>query len=1014
MRPGRRSAGKALGIVLVCLLVAVPLVVAVGPAMGAEGIVVGRPILDVYAPDNRVVGGEQVSLDVFVSNAGEITRGGPAQYEERVTTARNVRIDFLEDEFPDELAENVEVLTGTVPAGVVPQGTAGPFEIRLEVDEGIEPGTYDVPVELAYDYTWAVRYSDLREPEFRDASREDRETLTLVVRDRPRFEVSSDGPVVTAGDTAVRTFTVTNVGSDPATNASLALAADESPLSLGGGSGQPGGGAGGAGGATARASLGDLAPGESGTATVRVGAPADLPPGGYPLTATVEYRSTAGIVEQSRPVSVSVPVGAEQTFAVTDVTDTLQVGETGTVSGTVTNTGDKTVSNAVVVFPVNATGLQPRAREYAVGTLEPGESATFEFAVDTPNGTTAGPRVLPFTVRYRNPGDDVRVSSPVDAPVTVAGEQTFDVRSVESDLQVGASGTLTGTVVNTGDRQVSGAVVVFGGSDGIQPRETRYPVGTLEPGETPEFQFPAEVAPTVEAGPQFVTFRVRYRGGDDRIRQSGAIDATVQIGPEQTFAVRNVTSTLQAGETGTVSGTVVNTGTQAVTEAAVVFATNGTSIQPRNREVAVGTLEPGQSAPFSFTADVPRTAGSGPRPLLFQVRYRDADDELRTSDPVPAGVEVAREQTFAIEDATSTLRAGERGRVVATLRNTGTATTEDVRLVYTGEGPLQPLANEAAAGTLGPDDTAQVSFTFDVPRDADPGRRSLPFVVQYLGRDGETRTTPPLSVATTIAEEQTFALENATSTLQVDDTGTVTAELVNTGDVAAEGIVVVVQETGPMLVPRETEYAVDSLAPGERAPVEFRFDATADAEPGPRLLTFRVRYRGQRNQVQTTDDIDATVGIEPQRDEFVVTAVNATVPAGEAEIVTLRVHNLENETLRDVRARLFVDDPLTSDNSEAFVSTLGPNETATLRFEVSAGAGAVAKEYPLLVDFTYEDESGESVLSDTYFVPLDVVTPASREFPVPIPVVLVIVALVVIGVLLYWQRERVTTALGRE
>ena len=1002
MSPGRRPVGRGVKIAFVCLVVGAPLVVSVGPAIAAEGVVVGRPQLELFAPDNRVVGGEEVGLEVFVSNAGQITRPGPAQFEERVTTARNVRFEVLTEELPDELTGTVDVLTGTVPVGTVPQGTAGPFQLGLEIDDGVEPGTYEIPIQVSYDYTRFIEYSDFREPVYTETSREETRRLTIVVRDQPRFEVTSSGPVVTAGDSSLRSVTVTNVGSAPANNATLTLSTGESPLSF------PGRGDG----RSAQVALDRLEPGASSSVSVRIGAPATIPPGAYPLSASVDYQTAGGIASQSRPVSVSVPVGSEQSFAVTNVSDTLQVGQRGTVSGTVVNTGGQTISNAVVVFPPNATGLRPRTAEYAVGTLEPGENASFEFVVDTANGTGAGPRLLPFTVRYRNPDDEIRASSAVDAPVTLDTEQTFAVRAVESNFQVGAGGTLVGRVRNTGNRTVSDAVVVFESGGAIQPRETRYPVGTLEPGDESRFQFPADVSAAIDAGPQFVTFRVRYRGGNDQIRQSDPIDATVQVGPEQSFSIRNVTDTLQAGETGTIEGTVVNTGNQTVTDAVVVFATNGTTVEPRTREIAVGTLEPGESAPFSVTADVPRTADTGSRPLVFRVRYRDDDDEIRTSDPLDARVEVDREQSFTIDAVESTLRVGERGRVVATLRNTGNRTVEDVRLVYTGEG-LVPLSAESAAGTLEPDESAQVSYTFDIPRAADPGRRALPFVVQYRGRDDEVRTSAPLSIQTTVGPEQTFALENTSSTLRVDDTGTVRGSIVNTGDIAAESVVVTVQETGPTLIPRERAFAVGRLEPGERAPVEFRFDVTADAEPGPRLLTVQIRYRGQDRQVQVTEDIDAPIDIGPQRDEFVVTVADATIPAGSSEVVTLRVRNRENETLRDVRARLFVDDPLASDNSEAFITELGPNETATLRFAVSADAGAVRKQYPLLVDFTYEDESGESVLSDTYFVAADIVEPPAREFPVPIVPAAVGLVVLVLAALLYVKRGAIVGALGR-
>lgn len=999
MAVGRRRGLAVVAAALLCVLAVGLAASTAGPASVQEGTVVGRPVLELFAPDNRVLGGEVVDLEVFVSNSGLLTSGGPAQFEERVKTARNVRISVDTDRLPPPLAENVEVLTGQVPAGTVPEGVSGPFLLRLEVNESIPPGTYDLPLRLAYDYTTTVQYSDFDEPRFTDISRTDRATLSLVVRDRPRFELSTDGVVVTAGETAVQRLTVTNVGSEPAVDGVLVLSAANGSVAFGGDRRRP----------LELVTLGTLAAGESRSVPVRVGAPADLPPGAYPVSATVRYESPTGVRERSPALTVSVPVGAEQTFAVEDVTSTLRVGERGVVTGRLVNTGGRTVTNAAVLFPPNASGVRSRQPNYAVGSLDPGESRQFEFVVDVTNDSTAGPRVLDFRVRYRDPGDDLRTSDAVDAPVRVATEQTFALRDVEGDLRVAGTGTLRGTVVNTGDEPVTDAVVVVERSGaGLQPRETQFPVGDLAPDETATFRFPADVSGDADPGPQFVGFRVRYRGQGDEVRTSDPLDASVDVAAEQSFRVSVDESSLQVGDTGTVRGVVVNTGERPVENAALVVTDNRSDVRPREAEYALGTLRPGERARFEFTADVPRTAGAGPRLLGFRVRYRDDRDDVRLSDTLDARVPVAGERVFELRDVTTDLRVGERGQVRAALVNTGVGTATDATLLYTANGTLQPLSPAAAAGTLDPGDSTNVSFTFDVPRTADPGQRPLTFRVRYRGRDDELRTSAPLETGVRVAPEQTFALRNVTSTLRVDDTGSLRAELVNTGAVNASGVVLVVEETATTLVARETEYAVGSLAPGETAPVSFRADVTADAEPGPRLVTFRVRYRGQADRLQQSDPLDARVAVAPERDEFRVTPVNATVPVGGSTVVTLRVENRESEPLRDVRARLFVDDPLSTDDEEAFVPRLGPGETETLRFSVAAGGGATPKTYPLLVDFSYRDASGDSVLSDTYFVPVTVTERPPRRLPFGLSVgAIAVVGLFVLGasVLVYWFRE---------
>ena len=997
MAAAGRSMPTRCCVVLLCLLVLLaPLAASVQPAAAQEGTVVGRPELSVFAPDNRIVAGGEVTLDVYVTNEGQLTRGGPGRFEEEVKTARDVRVTVREEALDPQLARNVELLTSAIPAGNVPEGISGPFPLRFEVNESLQPGTYEIPLQLQYQYTSVVEFREAAEPIYRTFGRTQRAELTLVVRDQARFDLSTDSRAVAAGETAVKQFTVTNVGSQTAQSAQLRLSAANGTLFFGSGD-TPG--------PTTEVSLSPLDPGTSQTVSVRVGAPADVPPGGYPLSAVVTYQTPAGIDARSRPLTATVPVSAEQTFSVENVTDTLRVGQRGLVEGLLVNTGDRAVDNAVVVFPEDA-GLQPRQSEYAVGRLAPGDAAPFAFVVDATNQTVSGPRALELGVRYRNRDGDIRRADPGDAVVNVAGEQTFELRGVTSDLQVGGTGRLDGQIVNTGEMAVSDAVVVLDSvGGGLEPRERLFPVGELAPGEAAAFRFPAAVPDTTDPGPQAISIRVRYRGQGDEQATSDVLDGAVQVAAEPSFAIEGVESTLQVGDTGRISGRLVNTGAQPVEQTSLVVRDNGTDIRPRESEYAIGTLAPGESVPFEFSADVPAGVTAGPRLLQLQVRYRD--EETRTSDILDARVRVAPEQSFALRNVSGTLRVGERGRLSATLVNTGQTPVGDVSLQVAGNGSLRPVSAATAAGSLAPGASTRVTFTFDLPRSVDPGQRPLSFRVRYRGSDGAYRLTDPIEVQAAVAPEQSFALTNVTSTLRVDDTGDLTARLANTGEVNTTDIVLVVESTPDTLVPRETEFAVGTLLPNESAAVSFRFDATADAEPGPRRVRFSVRYRGQGDRIQQSDPLDARVTVAPSREEFRVTAVNSTLDTGSATIVSLQVENRVNQTLRNVRARLFVDDPLSSDDAEAFVSRLDPGETATLRFRLAADAGAVPKEYPLLVDFAYETERGEEKLSDTYFVAATVTETEASGLPVdPLVVGLVLAAILLVAGGVYWRRRR--------
>jgi hypothetical protein len=88
----------------------------------------------------------------------------------------------------------------------------------------------------------------------------------------------------------------------------------------------------------------------------------------------------------------------------------------------------------------------------------------------------------------------------------------------------------------------------------------------------------------------------------------------------------------------------------------------------------------------------------------------------------------------------------------------------------------------------------------------------------------------------------------------------------------------------------------------------------------------------------------------------------------------MTIENTANEPLTDISAKLFADSPISADDDEAFVSELGPGETTTITFSISAEGGALDKTYPLSLDFQYEEPDGDTPVSDTYRVPVEVTT----------------------------------------
>lgn len=147
---------------------------------------------------------------------------------------------------------------------------------------------------------------------------------------------------------------------------------------------------------------------------------------------------------------------------------------------------------------------------------------------------------------------------------------------------------------------------------------------------------------------------------------------------------------------------------------------------------------------------------------------------------------------------------------------------------------------------------------------------------------------------------------------------------------------------------------------------------TDSAEPGGQQFSFVVEYDNRNGDTRRSGTLDTQVDIGAQSDAFIVERANASLDVGGSDTVTLNVTNNRESTVSNVNAKAFVDDPLSIASDEAYISRLEPNETQQIAFEASAGGDANAGEYPLSVDFQY-DSGGESKLSNTYEVPIELV-----------------------------------------
>ncbi len=515
-------------------------------------------------------------------------------------------------------------------------------------------------------------------------------------------------------------------------------------------------------------------------------------------------------------------------------------------------------------------------------------------------------------------------------------------------------------------------------------------LGTVPDGATPQVPFQVRVDEDAEPGTYEVSVVVEYRhtseydaSDGDRETRTRTERMTVEVTVEESadFEIVDVESDVAPGESGDVTFVVENTGSETVTDAAVALQSSNAALTfggaPTAR-VFVGEWVPGERKRITVDGTLAPGAEDRSYAVDLTVNYTTPEGQQARSSPLTAGVTPSDSQRFDVEvvNVTSSVNVGDTGNVTYTLRNAG---SQDLsRAAVTVNSPNAALTFGGAqsarvfVGDWAPGETKRFTVEATTAPTAERRAYAVDLTVDYTTSDGVKGQSDTLTTGITPDGEQDFDVVNAAISLRVGEDGTIEGTLVNRGPNTAENAVLVLQPSSRSLDVSETEYAVGTLRPGEGTEFSYDVSVADGAGAAPRQFTVQVRYEGRDGTTKQSDPLYVRGEVGPARDEFTVEPVNATVTAGGTTQVTLRVTNNGDERLTGISAKLFGDDPISVSDDEAFVTGLDPGESADVQFTISAAGGAAAKTYPVSVDFQYDDADGDTLLSDTYRVPVQV------------------------------------------
>jgi len=209
------------------------------------------------------------------------------------------------------------------------------------------------------------------------------------------------------------------------------------------------------------------------------------------------------------------------------------------------------------------------------------------------------------------------------------------------------------------------------------------------------------------------------------------------------------------------------------------------------------------------------------------------------------------------------------------------------------------------------------------------------------------------------------------------------------------------------VVPIDSSVYIGDFPSGSTAECRYKVSISGNGEPQTYPVDVVVVYKNNEGDYVTTGN--DTVGIPVGgKADFEVISPSAEMNPGSKKVISVEYKNTGETTIYSAQGRISAVDPFTSNDDIAYLGDLRHNESAVASYVVSVDRSATTKEYGLDSEIRYRDALGNTYISDTMKVNVDVkpLTGIAAVFSNPVYLSGIVAGIIGIMYLLYHYRKK--------
>jgi hypothetical protein len=215
-------------------------------------------------------------------------------------------------------------------------------------------------------------------------------------------------------------------------------------------------------------------------------------------------------------------------------------------------------------------------------------------------------------------------------------------------------------------------------------------------------------------------------------------------------------------------------------------------------------------------------------------------------------------------------------------------------------------------------------------------------------------------------------LESVPENLYVGAEGYLNLKIKNAGiEDGKKAVVKLIRNDASPIIPADNSVFIGDFPSNGTVTSKYKVAISSEAENQTYPVDVAVMYENRDGDMVTT--ATETIGIPlGGRISFGITSGTVQVLQGTQGVIEIEYQNIGDTIAYNAQTRLSVFEPFQSIDDSAYLGDLKPGEKATARYQLSVDAAAVAKEYALTTEVRYRDALDNSLVSDTFNIPVQV------------------------------------------